>query len=161
MAKAGRGFKKSFYVPRNKAKYKGVGTPIARSGWERSFMEYFDNNPLILEWASEPFAIPYIKPTDGRMHRYYPDFLVIYRTADGNIRRELIEVKPSSQSRPSRSRNATTRFNESVVYAVNCAKWDAARRWCAANGAVFKILTEKGEMSGGQVVTPLVNPLHT
>lgn len=140
-------FHQSIYYPRNVEKYKGSKYPIARSSWERSFMEYFDNNPQVLEWASEPFPIPYVKPTDGKVHRYFPDFAVIYQNTNGEIRKELIEVKPYAQSRPSRSKNPQRRLAESVTYAVNTAKWVAAQAWCQKNGFAFRILTEKGDMT--------------
>lgn len=109
-------------------------------------MEYFDNNPAVIEWASEPFSIPYVKPTDGKIHRYYPDFLVVYRSKTGEIRKELIEVKPAAQTRKSRAKKAPRQIAESVTFAVNLAKWKAAQQWCAARGVTFRILTEKGEI---------------
>jgi hypothetical protein len=39
-------------------------------------MKMLDANENILEWSSEGIAIPYVKPTTGRVHRYYPDFWV-------------------------------------------------------------------------------------
>lgn len=141
------GWHKSIYRPVNTEKFKGKSLPIARSSWELSVMQYFDHNPEVLEWASEPIAIPYLKPTTGRIHRYYPDFLMIYRTPTGEIRKEMIEIKPASQSRRSRSRNAQTRLNETIVYQVNVAKWNAAQEWCKQNGFTFRVITEKGDMT--------------
>lgn len=111
-------------------------------------MEYFDMNPHILEWMSEPFAIPYYSPVDGKMHRYYPDFLVAFRSKSGEIKRQLIEVKPAAQARRSRSRKASTRMSETVVYTINQAKWKAAFEYCAQHeGLEFKIMTEKGDVT--------------
>ena len=39
-------------------------------------MFFCDHNDSIIEWGSEEVIIPYRCPTDGRVHRYYPDFLV-------------------------------------------------------------------------------------
>ena len=71
------------YIPSNKKKYKGNPTTIYyRSLWERKFMVYCDKNPRILEWGSEELIIPYRLPTDGRIHRYFPDFYVKVKRAD-------------------------------------------------------------------------------
>ena len=62
-------------------------------------MRYFDNNVNVLEWASEEVSIPYQSPLDGKVHRYYPDFLVkVKRGPDTQI--IVIEVKPEKQTKP-------------------------------------------------------------
>ena len=62
------------FVPTNPKKYKGNYTTIYyRSLWERKFMVYCDKNPNILQWGSEEIYIPYFLPTDGKIHRYFPD----------------------------------------------------------------------------------------
>ena len=66
--------KKSFkgiYKPTNPKKY--VGNPnniIYRSLLERRFMVYCDNNPGIIQWASEELPIRYYNPIDKKWHRY-------------------------------------------------------------------------------------------
>ena len=81
------------YVPTNPKKYKGNPTTIYyRSLWERKFMVYCDKNPRILEWGSEEIIIPYLLPTDGRVHRYFPDFYIKVKRADNKIRKMIIEV---------------------------------------------------------------------
>ena len=79
-----------------------------RSSWELTFMQFLDNNPSFKRWGSEIFPVPYVKPTTGRVHRYFPDFFVEYEDTKGNIRREMIEVKPAAQTRRTRSRNPKT-----------------------------------------------------
>lgn len=142
-----KSWQQSFYHPKNPEKYKGDKVPFARSSWELSYMEYFDNNSEIIEWASESFSIPYIKPTDGRIHMYVPDFIVVYRDPTGETRVEVIEVKPYAQSRPSRAKNPSRRLVETTTYAVNSAKWVAAQKWCDDRGFKFRVLTEKGDMT--------------
>lgn len=140
-------FQQSIFYPKHPEKYKGKTYPFARSSWERSFMEYFDNNPQIIEWASEPLAIPYIKPTDGKVHRYIPDFIVVYRDTSGNTRVELLEIKPYAQTRQSRSKKPMVRLAETTTWAINTAKWLAAQEWCKQRNITFRILTEKGDMT--------------
>jgi hypothetical protein len=139
----GKNCKKGYYQPKNVDKYTGdVDKIIYRSSWELTFMRFLDNNPNIRTWASEPFPIPYIKPTTGRVHRYFPDFFVDYLDKDGILKKELIEVKPAQQTRRTRSRNPKTRLYEDITYAINIAKWQAAKQFCDDNDITFRILTE-------------------
>ena len=76
-------FFQGLYKPKNKSKYKGnLQKIIFRSSYELQFMHYCDNNPGVLEWASEELAIPYVKPTDGKIHRYFLDFWMKYVSND-------------------------------------------------------------------------------
>ena len=80
---------KTKYKPTNPNKY--MGNPdniICRSSWERRFCKECDTNPSIKKWASEEFSIPYVSPADGKVHRYYPDFLI--EKTDG--KRYIIEI---------------------------------------------------------------------
>ena len=82
-------------------KYKGnANNIICRSNWERKFCKWCDSNPNILEWGSEEFFIPYLSPTDNRVHRYFPDFIIKVKESNGQIKRYVIEVKPKKQTRP-------------------------------------------------------------
>jgi hypothetical protein len=65
------------FKPKNPKKYMGDPTNIIyRSGWEFKLMRYLDVHPDVIEWGSEELIVPYRSPIDGRMHRYFPDFLV-------------------------------------------------------------------------------------
>lgn len=107
-------------------------------------MVYCDRNDAVLEWGSEEFIIPYISPLDGKMHRYFPDFYVKIRQADGSIKKWIIEVKPKAQCGPPKqpSRKTPRFVTEVRTWGVNKAKWEAALEWCADRGMEFKILTE-------------------
>ena len=107
-------------------------------------MVYCDNNSAILEWGSEEVIIPYISPLDGRRHRYFPDFYIKVKQADGSIKKIIIEVKPKKQCKPPDiPKRKTKRFiNEVRTWGVNKAKWEAAIEWCNDRGMEFKILTE-------------------
>lgn len=136
---------KGKYSPENPKKYKGDHTNIIyRSSWERKFMVYCDRSQNILEWGSEEIVIPYLSPIDGRIHRYFPDFYVKVRQADGSIKKMIIEVKPKAQcSPPPIPKRKTKRFlNEVMTWGVNEAKWKAAMDFCKNRGIEFKILTE-------------------
>lgn len=134
------------FTPRNPEKYVGdVTNIIFRSSWEKKLLLFFDTNPSILAWNSEETIIPYISPVDGKAHRYFVDFSVAYRTKEGQIKRALVEVKPLKQTMPpeKRSRNTKQFIAEVSTYAINQAKWSAAREWCAKKGYEWMILTEK------------------
>jgi hypothetical protein len=107
-------------------------------------MLWCDKNDNVLEWGSEEIIIPYISPVDRKVHRYFPDFYVRARTRDGRIQKYIIEVKPKSQcSEPKRQKKVTRKYlTEVTTYAVNQAKWKAAREYCADRRMEFLILTE-------------------
>ena len=66
------------------------------------------------------------------------------RDKDGNMQREIIEVKPKKQcSPPVRGKKSYGRYIAEVkTYRKNECKWDAAREYCVDRGYKFRILTE-------------------
>ena len=134
------------YKPVNPSKYRGNPTRIIyRSLWERKFMTFCDNNPNIMEWGSEEVIIPYRCPTDGRVHRYYPDFYIKVKSKSGLTSKHIIEVKPKKQTKkptdkPKRKTAAWKR--EVMTYMKNTAKWRAAENFCEDRQMKFMILTE-------------------
>ena len=136
-------FRQGFYTPRNPDKYVGNLAKIRyMSSWELQTNKFFDSNPNILRWSSEEIAIPYTKPTTGRVHRYFPDYWIEYKTSRGDIVQEIIEVKPKAQTKRTRSRNPKTRLYEDLTLAINIAKWESAKRFCDKYGIKFRIITE-------------------
>ena len=136
---------KGLYTPTNPKKYKGDPHKIVyRSLWERKFMAYCDRNELILEWGSEEIIIPYLSPWDGRLHRYFPDFYIKVRQADGNLKKMIIEVKPKRQCSPPKEPKRKTKkyLGEVKTWGINQAKWEYATEWCNKNDMEFKILNE-------------------
>lgn len=134
------------FHPQNPEKYKGdVTNIIYRSSWELKFMQWCDRNPSVIEYASEEFCIPYVSPIDGKVHRYFPDFIIKIKEQSGVIKKYIIEVKPKRQTIPpvqtSNKRNKTF-LNEVKTYVVNEAKWKAAEEWCKDRLLEFKIITE-------------------
>ena len=135
------------YIPSNPKKYKGNPSKIVyRSLWERKLMVYCDMNDKILEWGSEEIIIPYVSPWDNKLHRYFPDFYMKVRQANGSIKKFIIEVKPEHQCKqPNKTPKKRTRkwYSEVKTWGINNAKWKSAKDWCANRGMEFKILTEK------------------
>lgn len=137
---------KGVFKPKDPRKYRGDPTNIIyRSLWELRVMRYLDAHPDVLNWASEEIVIPYMSPLDGRIHRYFPDFYVKKRGRDGLVEVMLIEVKPYAQSvEPIVESKATRRYVKKVAtYAVNQAKWKAAKEYCDDRNWKFLVLTEK------------------
>lgn len=140
------------FRPKNPEKYKGDPTKVFyRSSWEFKVMRKFDEHPDIVEWQSEELAIPYMNPVKGKSSRYFPDFVIKKRIGENKYQMIMIEVKPKKQTMPPdpANRNKTPsgrvsrRFlNEAATYAVNEAKWKAAKRYCDERGWSFQILTE-------------------
>ena len=109
-------------------------------------MKYFDNNPGILQWASEEIAIPYYDTLSKKVRRYFPDFLIKVKTAEGDLKTHLIEVKPSKDLRPPVSvqgKKRSTVLYEMKTYQMNRDKFASARKWCNDRGIIFDIWTEK------------------
>ena len=137
---------------KNPSKYVGTLPLSLRSGWEIQYAQYLDKHSSILEWASESIVIQYVSPIDGRYHRYFTDFWMKIVDKNGKHKEYLIELKPYTQTiaesikKPAR---VTKAYVEKVqTFMKNQAKWDAARKWCAAerkNGRdiQFVIITEK------------------
>ena len=139
------------FKPKNPSKYMGDPTNIIyRSGWEFKLMRYLDSHPNVLQWGSEELVIPYRSPIDGRMHRYFPDFLVKQINKYGNKETILIEVKPKAQTVPpdiAKAKTATGKasrryINEVKTWGINQAKWKAAEEFCDDRGWKFQIMHE-------------------
>lgn len=139
-------FQQNLYIPINREKYKGAQLPYFRSSYEKKLMCFFDKHPNVIAWVSEPFAIAYFNPVKGKITRYYPDFLVTYRGQDGLDHTELIEVKPYRQTIPpvvSKGKRHSTILIEGRMWAINKAKWEAAKKYCQDRNITFRIMTEK------------------
>lgn len=127
------------FEPKNPEKYIGNKMPTYRSGWEFTFMKFCDENPSVIQWASEAIKIPYRNPLTGKQTIYVPDFFIAYGDKSGNQKVELIEVKPANQTLKEKvGRNKTNQ----AQWVVNQAKWEAARAWCKQKKITFRIITE-------------------
>jgi hypothetical protein len=126
------------YQVKNPEKYMGKRLPSYRSSWEFTFMSFCDNNPAVLNWASEGVKIPYFNPVSGRQTIYVPDFLVVYVDANQRKHTELVEIKPSTETTMESARS----YRDKLSVAINMAKWAAADSWARANNMRFRVVTE-------------------
>lgn len=138
-------FHKRKFIPTNPEKYAGdASNIIMRSSWETRFANWCDKNPSIIKWSSEETVIPYLCPTDNKVHRYFIDFKMQVKQKDGLLKTFLIEIKPAKQCQPPvYPGRQTKRFlTESYYFIKNQAKWKAANEYAKDRGWTFKIITE-------------------
>lgn len=131
-------YSKGTFTPKNPSKYVGDKLPVWRSSWEAKFMEFCDNHPNILTWASENVKIPYVNPLTGNIANYIPDFMVQYIDKNGKEHVELIEIKPIRQSTNENARSK----KDKIDVIVNAAKWESAAGWARNRGIFFKVINE-------------------
>lgn len=139
-------FHKRRFVPTNPQKYSGdVTNIIMRSSWETRFAQWCDKNPSIIRWSSEETIIPYLCPTDNKIHRYFIDFKIKVLQKDGSTKTYLIEIKPLKQTQPPvfPGRKTQKYLAESYGFLKNQAKWKSAVEYAKDRGWEFKIITEK------------------
>lgn len=138
-------YKQGIYQPINKEKYVGDKLPIYRSGYEMKLCVWLDKTPTVKKWSSESVVIPYVSPLDGRIHRYFVDFVVFIQEGDKLVK-YLVEVKPKKETLlpvVNKKKKQSTIIYETATYAKNQAKWSAAKQWAANKGMKFIILTEQ------------------
>ena len=107
-------------------------------------MRWCDKNARVVEWGSENVVIPYISPIDEKIHRYFMDMYVKIREANG-VKKYLVEIKPDKQTRApksSKKKKESTVIYEQATWAVNQAKWEAAKQFAKKYNMDFIIITE-------------------
>jgi hypothetical protein len=152
------------YIPKNKDKVHKLnneGGIYFRSGLEKKFMTWLDNNENIITWGCEFLEIPYemthFEGGDMRIkkHRYYPDFY--YKIKDGdNIKTVVVEVKPKKEYEmvlalkegkmevPQKGTKKLKNFEYTLKTAYkNKQKWETMIKWCDKKGYHFIIVTEE------------------
>lgn len=116
-----------------------------KSSLELKMMKYCDFNKHIVKYSLEPFNIKYIKPTTGKEHRYFIDFFLEFSSGD----KFIVEVKSKGETKPpkkpsKKTENALMNYQKAIqTYAINRAKWKAAKEFAALNNMKFIILTEE------------------
>lgn len=134
------------YTVKNPEKYIGKGVPKYRSSWEMMFFSFCDNNPSVLQWASESIHIPYRNPLTGKQTIYIPDVFMVYVNKNGQKLGELVEIKPSAQTNLQEARS----MRDKAHAVINQAKWAAASAYCKRLGIRFRVITESELFHGGK-----------
>lgn len=116
-----------------------------RSSFELLAFNFLDLCPDIIAWSSETIIVPYIKPQDGQLHKYYVDLWAIVKQPNNKFKIFLIEIKPAKQTKKPRKtakKSDKTYLTEMLTWATNQAKWAAARIYAQEHGMEFIIWTE-------------------
>ncbi len=109
---------------------------IYRSGLELQFIQFCENNPKIVKWASEPIAIPYFNRLKDKESNYYPDYIIENYKGE----RTIVEIKPYNQTiKPSSIDSEWLK----EAWIMNVDKWNAAKKFAEDNKMKFIIVTEK------------------
>lgn len=109
---------------------------IYRSGLELQFINYCEQNPKIIKWASEPIKIPYFSRLLKKEQNYYPDYII----ENNEGVRCIVEVKPYNQTvKPDATDSGWLKEN----WVKNTDKWLAAKEFANKNNMKFIIVTEK------------------
>lgn len=115
-----------------------------KSSLELKCLRYCDMNIHIKRFGLEPFAVKYLSPKDGKIHRYFIDFFIEF----SNGQKFLVEVKSSGETREpkipgKKTEKAILNYQKALqTFAVNTSKWSSARAFCKEKGLTFIILTE-------------------
>ena len=116
-----------------------------KSSLERIAFCYADLNPRVTKFSIEPFNIPYVKPTDNKVHRYFIDMLLVFETGETF----LVEIKSYVETIPPnppkiKNANSMIRYQEALeTFMTNQAKWTQAKQFAEQRGFKFIVLTEK------------------
>tara|TARA_R100000664_G_C2720443_1_gene114104 strand:- start:495 stop:932 length:438 start_codon:yes stop_codon:yes gene_type:complete len=136
-------WRQGIFTPNNPDKFIG-SKAVYRSGLELKFFRFCDKNPNVKKWGSENVIVPYISPLDHKGHRYFVDNYIEILEGN-NLKKYLVEIKPSKQTKPPTTKYRKRRhlLYEQRAYVINQAKWEAARKYSKKIGCEFIILTEK------------------
>jgi hypothetical protein len=145
-------YKQGIYKIKHPEKYLGrTDTITYRSSWEFKVMKYLDDHPEVEKWASEEpwFIVPYRCPISGKLRRYFPDIWFKKVDKNGKVTKFMVEIKPYEQTIPpkpskTKSGKSTISYQKKMyTYAINSAKFKAARELCQRKSWEFIILTER------------------
>jgi hypothetical protein len=138
------------YTIKRHHKYVGNKHPRYKSSWEARFMNFLEENKMVLKWGYEFIKIPYKLP-DASLHTYYVDFYVEIYDVTGKLQKYLIEIKPNAQtgskSVPNKpktnNKKSLDNYNAKMrTIHINQFKWEAANYYCKSHGLTFIVLTE-------------------
>ena len=146
-----REFNQGTFKPLNKSKCLNKNQIVYRSSLEQQLMIILDKNPNVIAWSSESVIIPYKHPVKSAQSnspqyaRYFVDFYFKLKIGD-KTKEFLVEVKPHSQTKPPTqhgNKKQSTIVYETLQWAVNKAKWEAAKKYCESKNMEFIIIDEK------------------
>lgn len=133
------------FIPRHPERYFGdIETIWFRSNPELQFMNYLDIDPYIESWTSEHSGTMIEYEYQGQIRKYFPDFLV--RFSDDRLNRRKNKLTQSRESvclielKPRNHFDGSHPHSDADEVAVNQAKFEAARKFCAERNWSFRVL---------------------
>ena len=139
-----RKYTQGIYEVQHKDRYVGTKDPRYLSSYELEVFKFLDRAPSVIKWGAEVVVVKYYNEVKQRPARYIVDVYVKYTTRQGELKEELIEIKPLSQvKKPVRGRKRQDVYDEEVLtYIQNMNKWTAAKKYAEERKWNFRILTE-------------------
>jgi hypothetical protein len=143
-------YKQGIYQVKNREKYIGTKDPRYLSSYEYKFFAWADRSKSVTKWGAEVVVVPYFNEPKNRKARYIVDVYLEYIDKNGEIRRELIEIKPITQVQPPRKgkKRKDVYENEVLTFIQNQNKWKAAEKYAEERGWNFRIITENSLFKG-------------
>lgn len=136
-------FHQGYFKPNFPSKYIGKELPIYRSGIEKKFFLFLDNNPKVLRWSSEPFPIPYFDSVKNKNRNYYIDAYV--EILEGReVKRYLVELKDHKETKkpdPKSKKKKSALIFEQLTYETNCCKWRFAITFAEQHQCEFLLIS--------------------
>lgn len=138
------------YTVKNREKYVGNKNPRYLSSYELNLFQWADRSPAVIKWSAEQIVVPYYNPIKQRKARYIVDMYIKYKNRYGEIKEDLIEIKPDSETRPPKRGNKRIDIYEEqlATWYINQAKWEAATIYAKERGWNFRIFTENHIFKG-------------
>lgn len=145
-----RNYKQGIYQVKNWEKYIGTNNPTYRSEWEQYVFEWADRNKNILKWGAEVVVVPYYNEVKGRKARYIVDVYLEYLDKEGNLQKDLVEIKPYNQTLPPKrgKKRKDVYDHEVLTWIQNNCKWKEAQKYASERGWNFRIITENSIFKG-------------
>lgn len=140
-----RSYKQGLFRPQKPEKYHGdVNNIVFRSGWELEFLKWCDKDPSVIKYMSEELVIPYWSSCENKARRYFVDFVIKLKKADGTTQTLIIEIKPHAERFPPvpGKRKTKAYLQAWKTYQVNQDKWAAAEEYAQRQGVQFVVLDE-------------------
>lgn len=141
-----KSFKQGYYKVKYPNKCKNPKPEVRYlSDYELKTYKACDLSKAVISWGAEVVIVPYDSKVKGRKARYIVDLYMKWVDKFGNLREEIIEIKPLNQvHKPKRGRKKQSTFDrEMETWLLNQEKWKAAEQYAKARGWKFRVITEK------------------
>lgn len=148
-----KNFKQGYYKVQYPNKCKNPKPEVRYlSDYELKTYKACDLSKSVISWGAEVVIVPYESKIKAigtgqttKKCRYIVDLYMKWVDKFGNLREEIIEIKPKSQvTKPRKTKNKkqSTYDAEMRTWLLNQEKWAAAEKFAKARGWKFRVITE-------------------